>query len=134
LEGLPGLWQPFPVEYKRGRPKPDRCDEVQMCAQGLCLEEMLGAHVPEGGIYYGEPRRRHQVELTDDLRRETEKLAMRLHALVNSGETPPARYAGKCRSCSLLSLCMPKTAGAGRSAAAYVDAIINEQIESEDTD
>lgn len=111
---------PFPVEYKRGRPKPDRCDEVQLCAQAMCLEEMLGVTVPAGAIYYGQPRRRHQVAISDDLRRETERLAARLHELVGAGVTPPAVYRKVCRSCSLVDLCLPRTTSKGRSARNYL--------------
>lgn len=111
---------PFPVEYKRGRPKPDRCDEVQLCAQAMCLEEMLGVCVPEGAIYYGQPRRRHQVAISDDLRRETERLAARLHELIAAGVTPPAVYRKVCRSCSLVDLCLPRTTGKGPSARTYL--------------
>ena len=53
-----GVWQPFPVEYKRGKPKPDHCDKVQLCAQAMCLEEMLSVPVPEGALFYGRTRRR----------------------------------------------------------------------------
>jgi CRISPR-associated exonuclease Cas4 len=120
LGGLSGRWQPFPVEHKRGREKPDLSDEVQLCAQALCLEEMLAVPVPEGAIFYHEPRRRHPVEFTDALRRETEALAARLHELVRLGVTPAARYERKCRSCSLLDLCLPQTAGQGRSARRYL--------------
>lgn len=81
LPGRAGRWQPFPVEHKRGRPKPDRCDEVQLCAQALCLEEMLGAPVPEGDLFYGAQRRRHHVAFRADLRHETEALAAQLHEL-----------------------------------------------------
>jgi CRISPR-associated exonuclease Cas4 len=115
-----GQGQPFPVEYKRGKPKPDDCDLVQLCAQALCLEEMLGAAVPAGAMFYGRPRRRMEVRFDDALRRRTEDLAARLHELTRAGVTPSARYEKKCRNCSLVDLCLPKTAGAGRSARGYL--------------
>ncbi|MGD9518250.1 MAG: CRISPR-associated protein Cas4 [Armatimonadota bacterium] len=121
LDGVSGLWRPFPVEYKRGHPYPDASDEVQLCAQALCLEEMLGVEVPAGALFYGEPHRRQEVSFTPDLRGRTEALAARLHALVAGGHTPPARYEKRCRSCSLLDLCLPKTAGSARSARLYLD-------------
>jgi CRISPR-associated exonuclease Cas4 len=120
LEGLPGRWQPFPVEHKRGREKPDLSDEAQLCAQALCLEEMLQTAVPDGAVFYHEPRRRHPVEFTAALRGETEALAARLHELVCAGVTPPAEYGRKCGKCSLLDLCLPQTAGRRRSARRYV--------------
>jgi CRISPR-associated exonuclease Cas4 len=104
-----GPMQPHPVEYKRGRPKPDRCDEVQLCAQALCLEEMLQGPVPAGAIFYGQPRRRADVTLDAQLRRETELLALRLHELHATGETPRVPYQKKCDRCSLYSICLPKT-------------------------
>ena len=103
---------PYPVEHKRGHSKTNRCDEVQVCAQALCLEEMLGKPVPEGALFYGEPRRRTLVTFDPALRAETEAAAARLHRLLESGRTPPAVYdKAKCECCSLLDLCKPKTAG-----------------------
>jgi len=99
--------QPFPVEYKRGRPKPNRCDEVQLCAQALCLEEMLHTAVSAGALFYGQTRRRCEVCFDDALRQVTADAADRLHALIDSGRTPSAQYDEKCRACSLLSVCLP---------------------------
>ena len=109
LPGEAGLWQPFPVEYKRGRPKRDHSDEVQLCAQALCLEEMFDVAVPAGALYYGAPRRRQDVPFSALLRAETESLAARMHALYGARATPRATYAPKCEKCSLLAVCMPKT-------------------------
>lgn len=100
--------EPFPVEYKRGKRKPSDCDLVQLCAQALCLEEMLGQPVSEGAIFYGEPRRRMEVEFTPELRARTEELAVRMHRLHAAGETPPAQPGPHCRSCSLEHLCLPE--------------------------
>lgn len=98
----------FPVEHKRGRPKPTHCDWIQLCAQAICLEEMLNTEIEEGAIYYGQPRRRQQVTFTNELRNETEKTAILLHQLITNGITPPAEYdKKKCDSCSLLSICLP---------------------------
>lgn len=109
---------PYPVEFKRGMKKPHRADEVQLCAQGLCLEEMTGRRVPEGALFYGETRRRVVVIFDEELRRLTEETAAAVKGLFVSGRTPPAEYEPKkCRACSLLDLCRPK-AGA-RSAAAW---------------
>ena len=99
----------YPVEHKRGRPKPTHCDWVQLCAQALCLEEMLNIEVPEGAIFYGKPRRRQKVVFDKDLRDETEQTARSLHKLIQSGKTPHAEYnSKKCGACSLLEICMPK--------------------------
>lgn len=114
------VWRPFPVEYKRGKPKQNDCDLVQLCAQALCLEEMLEVAVPEGALYYGKPRRRLAVVFAELLREKTREAARRLHELINSGRTPQARYEKKCESCSMLSVCMPKVTGAHRSVRRYM--------------
>lgn len=99
----------FPVEHKRGRPKPTHCDWVQLCAQALCLEEMMDTHILEGAIFYGRPRRRQVVEFTDGLRDETKQVIADLHKLINSGQTPKAEYEKKkCSACSLFVNCMPE--------------------------
>ena len=117
---------PFPVEYKRGRPKPDRCDEVQLCAQALCLEEMLGVPIPRGAIFYGQPRRRQEVVFDEILRRETELLAMTMHEMFNVGTTPPAVYEKKCDNCSLYNWCLPKNTGQSQQVASYLDRVYDE--------
>jgi CRISPR-associated exonuclease Cas4 len=99
----------FPIEYKRGKAKLHRADEVQLCAQALCLEEMTGLPVPEGALFYGETRRRVLVSFDAELRKLTEDTATAFGALVAEGRTPPAEYkANRCRACSLLELCRPK--------------------------
>ena len=99
----------MPVEYKRGRPKPHEADQVQLCAQALCLEEMLGMPVTKGALFYGEPRRRTQVSFTAELRAHTVAAVERLHALLNGNVTPLVSYrATLCRGCSLLRICLPR--------------------------
>ncbi len=115
LAGRPGRWRPFPVEFKRGRPKRDPCDEVQLCAQALCLEEMLDCSIAEGALFYGQTRHRTPVAFGLELRRQTERAAERLHALFRSRQTPPARDEKKCETWSLRDLCRPReTSGARR--------------------
>jgi CRISPR-associated exonuclease Cas4 len=106
-----GGWQPFPVEHKRGKPKPDDCDKVQLCAQALCLEEMLNTEVPAGALFYGKTRRRLDVMFDPILRAETQETAQRLHRFVAAGKTPAAVYEKKCESCSLKEVCLPRMAG-----------------------
>ena len=120
LPGVAGLWEPRPVEYKRGRPKLGPYDEIQLCAQALCLEEMLGISIPAGDLFYGEPRQRSEVIFSLDLREKTEQLAARLHELTRSGKTPLARYEKKCDSCSLYELCLPKGLGRAHTVADYL--------------
>jgi len=130
VPGLNGLWTPFPVEYKRGKPKPDSCDEVQLCAQALCLEEMMGVHIAEGALFYGRRQRRHPVHLGGKLRAETREAAGSLHELISSGVTPPAKKEAKCKRCSLLPLCMPEAMSRGRSARRYVEAAVHHSLEN----
>jgi CRISPR-associated exonuclease Cas4 len=99
----------FPVEYKRGKPKGHRADEVQLCAQALCLEEMIGRPVPEGALFYGETKRRVVVPFDAELRRLTEDTVRAFGTLVASGRTPPPVWkASRCRACSLIELCRPQ--------------------------
>ena len=123
---LGGTWLPFPVEHKLGKPKVDDSDKVQLCAQALCLEEMLNTAVPEGAIFYGRPRRRQEVKFDEELRLKTEAAAMQLHKLLNSGKTPAAIYEPKCDSCSLFDLCLPKLSSLSRSAQSYVNGLMVE--------
>jgi CRISPR-associated exonuclease Cas4 len=113
LEGRAGWWIAFPVEYKRGRPKSDAWDEVQLCAQALCLEEMFGVAIPSGALFYGKNRRRTQVDFDAQRRTRTEDLARRMHELYSARTTPPAVYAKKCESCSLMERCMPRMSTRG---------------------
>ena len=121
-----GSWLPFPVEYKRGKPKKDDSDRVQLCAQALCLEEMLDVGVQEGALFYGKNRRRTEVVFDSVLRKNTEAAAMRLHELVSSGLTPKPVYAKKCDTCSLAGMCLPKTVGKGRSVKRYLSGATRE--------
>ena len=118
------VWLPFPVEYKHGRPKKDNSDKVQLCAQALCLEEMLDVDIPAGALFYGKTRRRQDVVFDSDLRRETEDAAQRFHELFESGHTPKPVYKKKCDNCSMYDLCLPKTVEKAKSINSYlVDAI-----------
>lgn len=116
-----GSWQPFPVEYKRGKPKPDKSDAVQLCAQALCLEEMLGVRIESGSIFYGKTRHRHDVSFDEALRDMTEDIARKTHELIDAGITPKAVYEKKCESCSLFELCLPKTVDKARSVKKYLE-------------
>jgi CRISPR-associated exonuclease Cas4 len=113
--------EPFPVEYKRGKRKPNDCDLVQLCAQALCLEEMLNQPVTCGAIYYGEPRRRIDVDFTAELRSRTEYLAATMHRLYAAGETPPAQPGKHCRSCSFVDQCLPLVTSSAVVAAGWHD-------------
>ncbi len=106
-----------PVEYKRGKPKAHRADEVQLCAQALCLEETLACTIPEGALFYGKPRRRTPVAFDADLRALTRETASALHTMIAERTLPPAIYEkAKCGACSLIDTCQPR---AQQSAAAW---------------
>jgi CRISPR-associated exonuclease Cas4 len=102
-----GWWKIVPVEYKRGKPKRTDCDEVQLCAQAICLEEMYGISVESGWLYYGEIRRRTKVDFTHSLRLQVEKYSQRMHELFCKGLSPPATFLPHCNSCSLYNFCLP---------------------------
>lgn len=127
LPGRNGLWRPFPVEYKRGKPKADSCDEVQLCAQALCLEEMFGARIEGGALYYGTNRRRQEVKFEGELRRRTEELAQRMQQLYSAGVTPPPVYSKKCESCSLYNRCLPRTVAKSGSVARYLASALKDE-------
>jgi CRISPR-associated exonuclease Cas4 len=121
-----GSWHPFPVEYKRGRPKADSCDEVQLCAQTLCLEEMFGTVIEFGALFYGTNRRRTEVRFDAALRERTEELARRMHQLYSAGVTPPAVYAKKCEKCSLYNRCLPRTTSRRTTVERYMASALND--------
>ncbi|MDR3438855.1 CRISPR-associated protein Cas4 [Telmatospirillum sp.] len=102
-----GRGQPFPVEYKRGKPKTHRADEVQLCAQAICLEEAFGEQVMEGALFYGVTRRRQPVSFDDELRAVTAEIATAARAMIRDMRTPPPVLTPACRRCSLETLCQP---------------------------
>ena len=115
------VWMPFPVEYKRGKPKKDNCDRIQLCAQALCLEEMTGLQVGFGALFYGKTRRRLDVSFEEALRKETTETAFRLHDLIRERITPPPEFSPKCRSCSFVDLCLPDKVDGRHSVDQYLN-------------
>jgi len=131
LPGRPGYWRVFPVEYKRGKPKADSCDEVQLCAQAMCLEETFGVEIGCGALFYGTSRRRTEVRYDGELRRRTEELARRMHELYAAGVTPPAVYAKECDRCSLYGRCLPRAISKRASVKRYMArALRDEDVET----
>ncbi len=122
-----GSWQAFPVEYKRGKPKPDDSDKVQLCAQAMCLEEMLHVQISAGALFYGKTRRRLDVVFDESLRMETQDVAQKTHELIELGQTPKPIYAKRCESCSLLAQCMPQTIQKKRSVESYLKRMLDEE-------
>ena len=119
LAGKDGLWQPYPVEYKRGKPREDTGDTLQLCGQAMCLEAMLCCDIPEGALYYGEIRRRQRVTFTPELRLQVRELLEQMHELYQRGYTPKVRPSKFCNACSLKELCLPKLMK-NRSVSAYL--------------
>jgi CRISPR-associated exonuclease Cas4 len=113
LKNYKGLYIPYPVEYKRGKPKVDDCDRLQLCAQAVCLEEMLGRVVNEGAVFYGEPRRREVVEFTEELRGKLEEIIETMRSLYKRQYTPKGTTGKYCDSCSMKDECIPKLSKKG---------------------
>ena len=125
LSGKEGLWQPYPVEYKRGSPREDTGDALQLCGQAMCLEEMLCCDIPEGALYYGEIRRRERVAFTEELRGQVRALLEEMHQLYRRGYTPKVKPTKSCNACSLKELCLPRLMK-NRSVSAYLKAAMEE--------
>jgi CRISPR-associated exonuclease Cas4 len=107
LKSFRGLWLPFPVEYKHGAPKPHDADRLQLCAQAVCLEEMLLCTIREGALFYGKTRRRETVVFDEFLRHALDTAVERMHDLLKRGHTPKAKKHKGCDACSLQSVCLP---------------------------
>jgi len=126
--GREGKYRVCPVEYKRGRPKQDDVDILQLAAQAMCLEEMLCCRIDVGYLYYGEPRRRTEVEFADELRAKVAAMFDEMHRLYERGHTPKVRRTKSCNACSLKDLCLPVLCG-NKSARAYIESHMAEGIE-----
>ena len=126
LPNRDGLYLAAPVEYKRGKEKRDPCDEAQLCAQAICLEEMLSVTIPRGWLYYGETRHRVEVELTAELRGLVREMSEEMHAYFSRGYTPRVKTSKACRSCSLADVCLPNLQEKVMPASKY----IKQQIEN----
>jgi len=128
-----GFWRPFPIEYKRHKDRRgSQAYSVQLCAQAMCLEEMLGVAVPAGAVFDGGTRRRSGVEFTVGLRQTVENAASRMHELYAARATPPAVYAKKCESCSLIERCMPKMSDRRRDVARYLATAVRDATRDEE--
>lgn len=108
LIGRDGLWLPYPIEYKKGDPKENPADRIQLCAEAICLEEMFFCNIPEGSLYYAHPHRRQRVLLDDDLRALTKKSFQEMHSMIQRGYTPRVKPQKHCNACSLKERCLPR--------------------------
>ncbi len=106
--GRNGTYKPVPVEYKRGKPKENEADVLQLCAQAMCLEEMLLCHIPEAFLFYGEIKRRLKIVLDADLRLRVKTIFKEMHELYDRRYTPKVKISKRCKACSLTEICMPK--------------------------
>ncbi len=127
ITGEDGRWRAVPVEYKRGRRKASDADRLQLCAQAICLEEMLGCDIAQGYLYYGKEGSREQIECNETLRQEIESICAEMHKMFARRHTPHVKYTRKCRSCSLVDNCIPKTTSMQNNAVAkYIDAMLRD--------
>lgn len=126
LAGREGRYQVHPVEYKKGAPKEHQADELQLCAQAMCLEEMLLCRIDEGSLFYGEPRRRTRVTFSPELRAQAEQMLGEMHQMDERGHTPRVKRHKGCSACSLKEICLP---GMNRvpAASAYLRAHVQEE-------
>lgn len=124
ISSLDDRYNVIPVEYKRGQPKENNCDELQLCAQAMCLEEMLCCDIPEAYLYYGETRRRHTVVFDESLRNKTAAMIHEMHQLYNRQHTPKVKRTKACNACSLKDICLP-VLNKERSAAEYITRTLN---------
>lgn len=132
LVGHRGRWRPFPIEYKRGKPKIIDADRLQLCCQAMCLEEMLVCEIPEGALFYGEPRRREKVIFTSSLRESVANNLKEMHDYFRKGYTPKVKTGTFCRACSLNELCIPKLCK-NRSVQQYIANRLREASDNETT-
>lgn len=125
LHGHRGLYQAYPVEYKKGSPKDTQIDILQLTAQAMCLEEMLSAEIKEGAVFYGEIRRRENIKFTDELKEKVRESFEEMHQLYDKRYTPKVKWSKGCNACSLKESCIPKL-GKALSVKDYIHKVIAE--------
>lgn len=130
LKNRKGWWRPYPVEYKRGRPKPDDRDAVQLCAQAIALEEMLNISIDLGYLYYGQTRRREVIKLNSTLRDRVINLSQKMHDLMTLGITPRATKGKHCSLCSMLDICQPDLTVRHKSVKDYLRRVVDSEVEN----
>lgn len=122
-----GKYMPVPIEYKRGSKKADDIDIIQLCAQGLCLEEMLGANIPRGYMFYHKSRRREEIILTESLKTKVKDLCAEMHEALKNEIFFPAELKSGCKSCSFYDICLPELFSKNKSVQSYIDFTLNLQ-------
>ena len=128
LHGRAGTWLPYPVEYEHGVPKQVDADRLQLCAEAMCLEEMLACSIPEGSLFYQQTKRRERVQFDESLRGQIVAMTSEMHDLFSRGHTPKVRPSKACRACSLSDICLPKIAKT-RSAHQFIEESVQAGVE-----
>ncbi len=124
LYGREGMYDVVPIEYKRGEPKENQCDALQLCAQALCLEEMLCCNILFGYLYYGETRRRLKVEFNEELREKVRTAVAEMHLLFSKKYTPKCKRSRSCNACSVKNICLPVLCGDKTNASEYISSYL----------
>lgn len=133
LRGKKGLWMPRPVEYKRGKEKSNQVDEVQLCAQAMCIEEMCDVEISEADLFYFRTKKRVKIVLDEDLRAEVKRICMQMHKIFKSKITPGTpKKQTNCRTCSLFDICMPRLTGKKRNISNYINYYLEEEREDQE--
>ena len=130
LQGRTGTWLPYPVEYKHGAPKQIDADRLQLCAEAMCLEEMLACSIPEGALFYQQTKHRERVSFDESLRSQIVTMTSEMHDLFDRGRTPKVRPTKACRACSLRDVCLPKLIKA-RSARQFIEETVEGEVKIE---
>lgn len=126
IQGWDGAYIPHPVEYKHGKPREDNSNELQLCAQAMCLEEMLCCNISEGALYFGEIKRRVPIFFTEELRNETISVLKEMHDIYKRGHTPKVKTSCSCKACSLNNVCLPKLMRK-KNVKEYIDKYLEDQ-------
>ena len=125
IHGHRGLYDVYPIEYKKGSPKDTEIDILQLTAQAMCLEEMLSTHIQEGAVFYGETRRRQIVVFSEELEEQVSSSFAEMHEMYDRRYTPKVRWSKSCNACSLKDICLPKL-GKTPSVKGYIHKTITE--------
>ena len=128
IHNFEGKWLPIPIEYKRGKPKQYNYDELQLCTEAMCLEEMLVCKIEYGFIYYGETGKRKKIIFDDTLKNQVKSLFQEMHELFNKAHTPKVKTNKRCYLCSLKNICLPKL-NKIKQASTYINNILEEKHE-----
>jgi len=131
IEKRKGWWQPYPVEYKRGWPKHNDCDVVQLCAQAMAIEEMLSIRIDKGFLFYAQTKHRTEIVLEQSIREHVKDLSMKMHIMFKEAKTPRPKKGKHCASCSILEICQPDIISHHKSITAYLKRMVDMEVEKQ---